>query len=291
MSPTRAPVTREAEHVEREAREVERETLGIEGSRPFKLLVRAGFATRALTYGVIGGIALALAVRAGPAPDAPNQQGALAFIAQAPLGRVAVAVAAAGLLAYTVWKLGQAVFGRGPEGGGGPKPFDRISNAGGGIAYLAFFVVAVRILLGGSGSGSSDPSKTAAGVLGWPGGPALVGIAGAALIAISLYQAYDAVRGSFADDSKLAEMNPRERRAFMWLGHVGLVARALVFVIIGYFLLRTAIDFNPPDAVGVDGALAQVHHEPFGPWLLGLVAAGLLVFAAYSLFEARYRRL
>jgi hypothetical protein len=43
--------------------------------------------------------------------------------------------------------------------------------------------------------------------------------------------------------------------------------------------------------VGLDGALARIHHQPFGPWLLGLAAAGLLVFAVYSLFEARYRRL
>jgi hypothetical protein len=270
---------------------VETEALQVERSRPFELLVRAGFATRALTYGVIGGIALALAVGAGRAPAAPNQQGALALIAQAPLGRVALAVAAAGLLAYALWKLGQALFGRGPEGGGGPKLTDRVANAAGGVVYLAFFVVAVRILFGSSSGGSSQPSKTAAGVLGWPGGPVLVAIAGGALIAISLYQAYDAIRGNFADDSKLAEMSARVRRAFMVLGRIGLVARGLVFAIVGYFVLKTAIDFNPRDAVGLDGALARVHREPLGTVLLALAAAGLLVFSIYSLFEARYRRL
>lgn len=265
--------------------------LGIGRSRPFELLVRAGFATRALTYGVIGGIALALALAVGPAPDAPNQQGALAFIAQAPLGRVAVAVAAVGLLAYAAWKLGQAVFGRGPEGGGDPDLKGRIASAGGGVVYLGFFAVAVRILLGASGSASSQASQAAAGVLGWPGGPVLVGIAGAALIAICCYQAYDAVCGNFAKDCKRGEMSPRVRRAFMALGRIGLVARALVFVILGYFLVKTAVDFNSRDTVGLDGVLARVHHQPFGPWLLGLVATGLIVFAVYSLFEARYRRL
>jgi hypothetical protein len=265
--------------------------LHAERSRPFELLVRAGFATRALTYGIVGGIALALALGLGPAPAAPNQQGALAFIARAPLGRVAVAVAAAGLLAYALWKLTQAVFGRGPEGGGDADVKGRIASAAGGIVYLGFFAVAIRILLGSSNGGSSQPSHTAAGVLGWPGGSVLVGIAGTVLIAISVYQIYDAVRGNFADDSKLGEMSPRVRQAFMVLGRVGLVARAVVFVIVGYFLLKTAIDYNPRDTVGLDGALAQVHRQPLGPWLLGLVAAGLLVFAVYSLFEARYRRL
>src|SRR5437588_12036746 len=39
----------------------EREALAVERSWPFQLMVRAGFVARALTYGVIGGIASALA--------------------------------------------------------------------------------------------------------------------------------------------------------------------------------------------------------------------------------------
>jgi hypothetical protein len=253
--------------------------------------VRTGFVARALTYAVIGGIALALAMGAGSAPAAPNQQGALAFIAGAPLGRIAVGVAAVGLLAYALWKLGQAIIGRGPEGGGDPDFMDRVANAGGGLVYLAFLAVALRILFGSSSSGSRDPSDAAAGVLSWPAGSVIVAIVGVALIAISAYQIYDACRGQFAQDAKLREMSPTEHRAFMLLGHVGLVARGLVFMLVGYFLVKTAIDFDPREAVGLDGALARVHAEPFGPWLLGFASAGLLVFAAFSLLEARYRQL
>ncbi|MBV8217744.1 MAG: DUF1206 domain-containing protein [Solirubrobacterales bacterium] len=279
---------------EREAGNVKRDAVAAGRSRPFRVLVRTGFVARALTYGVIGGIALALALGAGSAPATPNQQGALAFIAGAPLGRVALVVVCVGLLAYALWKLGQAVFGRGPEGAGGSEPKDRISNAAGGIVYIGFFAVAVRILFkgsGGSGGGSSNPAHATAGVLGWPGGPVIVGIAGGVFIAICLYQIYDALRGGFAEDVKTGEMNAQQRRIFMGVGRVGLTARSLVFGIVGYFLLRAAISYNPHDAVGVDGVLARVHHEPYGALLLALVAAGLLVFACYSLFEARYRRL
>jgi hypothetical protein len=273
--------------------EAKRSALSAQRSRPFQWMVRAGFVARGLTYGVVGGITLALALGAGSAPAAPDQQGALAFIAHAPFGRVAVAVAAAGLLGYALWKLGQAAFGRGPEGGGDPDFKDRVSNAAGGVAYLVFFAVALRVLFSGhgSGGGSTTPSKATAGVLGWPGGPVIVGIAGAVLIAISAVQVYLAWRGQFAEDAKLEEMSPLQRRTYMLLGRVGLIARALVFALIGYFVLKAAIDFNSRDAVGLDGVLARVHREPFGPWLLGLVAAGLLVFAAYSVFDSRYRRL
>jgi hypothetical protein len=65
----------------------------------------------------------------------------------------------------------------------------------------------------------------------------------------------------------------------------------LVFAIVGYFLVRTAVVFSAGSAVGVDGVLSRVHQQPYGPALLAIVAAGLIVFAVYSLLEGRYRRL
>jgi hypothetical protein len=253
--------------------------------------VRAGFVARGITYGVIGALALAIALRAGTMGAAANQQGALALIARTPVGGAALVVISAGLLAYAVWKLTQAIRGRRPEGGGATKLWERVSDAAGGLAYLAFFAVAVEVLTGSSGNSSGETRHAAAGVLGWPGGEMIVGTAGALLIAISLNQLWDAVRGGFADEIKTEQMGAGARRVLMVLGRVGLASRAIVFALIGYFLVRTAIDYQPSSAVGVDGALARLHHEPLGPWLLGLIAAGLLTFAAFSLMEARYRRL
>ena len=259
--------------------------------RPFCWLVRIGFLARGLTYAVIGALALALALGAGTAGTTPNQQGALALISRAPLGFIAVVLIVLGLLAYAVWKFIQGVRGRGPEGGGDSSGLDRIGNAAGGVAYLVFAAVAVRVLVGSGGDSSNAPKDAAAGVLGWPAGRWLVGAAGVAVIAVSVYQAYTAASGQFASDLKRGDMGREERRAFMVLGRLGLVSRALVFGVCGYFLVRTAIAFNPSSAVGVDGALARLHHQTFGPWIVGLVGVGLLVFAVYSLFEARYRRL
>ncbi len=254
-------------------------------------LIRAGFVARALTYGLIGVLTLALALGAGTSGKAPNQQGALALVASAPLGAVAVILIAAGLLAYAGWKLLLAVRGRGPEGGGDPEPTSRIANLAAALSYLALFAIAVQVLGGSSRGESKTPSHAAAGVLGWPGGPWLVGLAGAVLIGVSAYQVWSAIRGEFTQESKTGEMSPEQRRTFRLVGRIGLTARSLVFVLIGYFLLDTALTFDPAKAVGVDGALGRLHHEPLGPWLTGLVALGLIIFAAFSLFEARYRRL
>jgi uncharacterized protein DUF1206 len=259
--------------------------------RPLHWLIRAGFVARAVTYGVIGALALAIALGAGTSGTAANQQGALSLIASADVGRPALVVLCAGLLAYALWKLAQGIFGRGPEGGGSAELKDRVGNAAGGLVYVGFFAVGVSVLTRTAGNSAREPGQTTSGVMGWPGGQVLVGIAGAGLIAISLYQLYDGLRGGFLEEAKAEQLDDGPRRLFLVLGRVGLSARAMVFALIGYFLLRTAIEYDSRQAIGVDGALARLHDQPLGPLSVGLVGVGLLIFAAFSLFEARYRRL
>ena len=64
-----------------------------------------------------------------------------------------------------------------------------------------------------------------------------------------------------------------------------------MFSLVGIFLIKAAIEFEPSKAVGLDGALAKLEHQSYGSALLGVVAAGLVAFALYSLADARYRRI
>lgn len=254
-------------------------------------LVRAGFIARGLTYGLIAAIAIRLAVDGHSGGARPNQQGALTLIVQAPLGRVVMAAIAAGLLSYALWKLALAFIGRGPEGGGGHGAKDRVSNLAAAVVYVGFGAVAVRVLLGSAGNQTQAQRDAAAGVLGWPGGRWLVAAGGICLVAISAYQIYSALSDDFAQDNKTSEMAGGPHRLFLVIGRTGLIARALVFALVGYFLVRTSVDFKPSGGLGVDGALAKVRGLPLGPGLLCLVAGGLLVFALFSLLEARYQKL
>ena len=144
---------------------------------------------------------------------------------------------------------------------------------------------------GSGGGSSSNTQKTTAGVLGWPAGTWIVGIAGVVLLGVGLYQGYRAIAHDFLKDSKTEEMTPTVRTWIKWIGTVGHLARMVVFGLIGVFLIAAAVDYNPHKAVGLDGALAKLSHQAYGPVLLGVVAAGLLAFAVYSLSDARYRRI
>jgi hypothetical protein len=255
---------------------------------PFHFLVRMGFAIRGVTYAIMGVLTVAIALRSGTLGTTADQSGALALISHTTLGRLAMVGIALGLLAYAVWKIEQGIRGGGPEGGGGSRAFDRTANISGGLAYLIFFSIAVGALIGDRGDSAHE---TAAGVLSWPGGPGLVGGGGAILLGVSLYQIVDAVRYGFAKDCKLEEMTPKQCLWFLHAGRVGLVGRAAVFALVGYFLLRTAITYTPGSAVGVDGALQRVREQPLGQWLVGVTAAGLLVFSGFSFLEGRFRKL
>jgi hypothetical protein len=259
---------------------------GFVNSRAFEYLSRAGFVARALIYGIIGVLAFKLAL--GHGGKLTNQQGALHTVARQPFGKVLLTLVAIGLGGYSLWRLVRAAIGHGPEGS--DSALDRVAALASGIVYGGFCVLAVEILAGRGGSASS-PKKATAGIFGWPAGTWIVGIAGAVMIGVALYQAYRGLSHKFLDDSKTAEMSPKIRTWITWLGTAGHVARAIVFALVGIFLIKAALDFNAHAAVGLDGALAKIVHRSYGPYALGVVAAGLVAFALYSLSDARYRKI
>jgi hypothetical protein len=256
-------------------------------SRAFEWLARAGFISRGLIYGIIGILAIKLAVGSGGTTT--NQQGALKTIAHQPFGKVLLTLVAIGLGGYALWRFVRAALGHGPEDT--DSGFDRVAALASGIVYAALCVIAVEILLGSGSSSSGNASKPTAGVLGWPAGTWLVGLAGAVLIGIGLYQGYKGISQDFLDDSKTEQMSPLVRTWITWIGIVGYLARMVVFALVGIFLIKAAIDYDPNKAVGLDGALAKIVHASYGPVLLGVVAAGLIAFGVYSLTDARYRRI
>ena len=259
-------------------------------STAFEVLTRTGFVARGVIYAIIGWLAIQVATQTTPKTPT-NQKGALETIDKQPLGHWLLIVVAAGLGAYALWRFVQAYVGHGPEGGGDESTFGRISAAASGCAYLAMCALAVSILLGSSSQSSSSPHKSAAGVLGWPAGQWIVGIAGAIFVGVALYQGYKGVSRKFLDDDKTEKMGPLVKRWITISGVIGHLARMVAFGLIGVFVIKAAVDYAPNKAVGLDGALEKLARQSYGTFLLAVVAAGLIAFGLFSIAEARYRRI
>ncbi|HKF81443.1 MAG TPA: DUF1206 domain-containing protein [Solirubrobacterales bacterium] len=248
-------------------------------------LARAGLVARGVVYGIIGVLALKLAL--GEGGKATDQEGALQTIAHQSFGKALLLLVAIGLGGYALWRLIRAAVGHGAEQR--DSGFERISALDSGIAYGLLCLAAIGILTS-SGGGSGSTKETTGGVLEWPAGRLLVGVAGAILIGVAVYQAYKGLARKFLEDAKTGEMSESVEKGYTALGVFGHVARGVIFALVGYGLLKAALDYNSKEAVGLDGALRELAHASYGPVLLGAVAAGLAGFALYSIVDARYRK-
>lgn len=251
-------------------------------------LARWGLVSRGVMYALVGLLALRVALLGrGSTPD---RESALKTVADEPFGRYLLGAIAIGLAGYALWQLARAVLGGNLEGGEDESAWKRIGYAARGVFYGAIFVTTTKIVLGADEGGDKNKEDQAtAYVLDLPGGPFLVAGIGLGFLAAGGFNLYRGVTRKFREKLKLREMSETEDRAYTVIGVVGFVARAVVFGLIGVFLVRAAYQYDPQEAVGLDGALSELAHASYGPILLGLTAAGLFAYGLYSFVEARYR--
>ena len=124
-----------------------------------------------------------------------------------------------------------------------------------------------------------------------PFGQWLVGAVGVGVFVAAVVQFYQAYTGTFRRELKRGEMGARAELWASRVGRIGLTARGVVFGVIGFFLVAAALHTNPNEARGLSGALQTLAQQPFGPWVLGIVALGLATYGLYMLVLAWYRRI
>ncbi len=205
------------------------------------------------------------------------------------MGTLVLVVLAVGFAGYAAWRVTRALIGHG-RAGDRDSGIDRASAAVSAIGYGALSVTAIS-LLAGSSSSSGNTSQTTGGVLDWPAGQFIVALAGAIVIGAGIAQIHKGVSGEFMESSQTERMDDHAKHSIELLGTIGHVARGVVFGLVGYFLVKAALDYDPKAAVSLDGALSKLANASYGPLLLGVVAAGLFAFGVYSAADARYRRI
>jgi len=260
------------------------------GSGWYAVLARSGLVAKGVSYGLVGALAVKLAF--GEGGKATSRQGALQTLAEHTFGKLVLVLLAFGLAGYAIWRFVQAAAERdedGDEMGALKKWGKRAGYVGRGLIYASLTVSTVKLLLGGGHESQNEKAhRTTATVLDWPGGRWLVGAAGVAIVGVGLWNAYRGIGRKF-EDRWTHGMSRLERT---WGGRAGLVghlARGIVFGLIGIFVTKAAIDYNPNDAIGLDGALRKLAEASYGPYLLGITAAGLVSYGVYCLVDARYR--
>ncbi len=257
-------------------------------SPALRYLARAGLAARGALYVIIGWIAIQVAF--GHAGDEADQAGALRMLGRSPAGEIALWLLVIGFAGMCLWRLSEAIFGAaGPDGG---KATARLSSLVKALIYgfIAFGVLKYALSVGGPKSSDQQSVDLTATAMSHPGGRAAVVAAGVVLAITGLVMAFSAWHKLFFKKLDTAQLGPYAQTIVGWLGRVGGIARGAVFVIAGVFLIIAAVDARPQQAKGIDSALRALARTPLGPWLLLIVAIGLIMFGAFSCCEARWRR-
>lgn len=248
-------------------------------------LARVGFVVYGVIHLLVGVIAFQLAWGGGGQAD---QSGAMAALAENGFGKVVLWAGAAGFAALTFWCLSEAVLGsRGPDGS--RQLGETVKFVGKAALFLAFGVLAVRFAVG-AGGGGSEESATAT-LLGLPGGRFIVGGIGVAMVAIGIYHVYKGVTKSFLEDLDGAAEGGSSGTAITTLGVIGYPAKGVAIGLVGVLFVVAAVRHDPDDAGGLDEALKTLQDQPFGPWLLTIIAVGIAAFGIYLFGRARYQRI
>lgn len=251
---------------------------------------RVGLAAKGISYALVGVLAFALA--SGVGGRAAGREGALEALAGASYGRALILGLALGFAAYALWRLAQAILDRDGEGTDGTGLAKRAGYLARAVFYGGLVVTSVTLLdgTGGDTSETGEARQTTAEALTWPAGRWLVAVVGLGFLGAAAFNGYRAFTQEFEEKWDTGAMSERVQRWLGRLGSIGLLARFVVFGLIGLFLFKAAYEYDPREAIGLDGALRKLVDGAYGGALLGMLAAGVLCYAAFCFAEARYRR-
>lgn len=257
-----------------------------------KKVARTGYVAKGTVYAITGVLTFLAAFNLGGQKTSKLQ--VLEFLDKQPFGNALLVLMGVGLACYAFWRYTQSISD--PEGIGNDKKGKgkRVAYFISATIYLGLAVLAIlRVINSGSsgspgGSGSGSPQQSH--FLATETGLIILGIIGAAFIGTGIAQFVKAYKGTFLRHFDLKSMSEEKRRKTIKnSGYFGISARGVVFLIIGYFAVKAALSSNPSEIKTTSEVFSFLQDSSYGPWLLGLVAAGFVCYAVYMFMMAKYR--
>jgi hypothetical protein len=248
-----------------------------------------------IAYGVVHLLVAWLAVQLawfGDGGESADQSGAMATLADSPVGKPLLWVVAVGLIALAVWQAAEVLRWRGGWSASGKQRTKALRKSGNSLVkaviYATLAVLAIRYATGDGKSSSSSQQETTAGVFGWPGGQFLVGAVGLILIGVGVWHVRKGLNKHFLKQIDTSGCSHSAIRLVTRLGQVGFPGKGVALAGVGLLLIWAAVTYDPSKAQGLDGALHGVLDLPFGRILLTLIALGIAAFGAFCFVRARY---
>lgn len=245
---------------------------------PLGLAARAGYAGKGVLHLLVGVLAVSLVI--GGSEEDASSQGAIDALSRQPFGGALLVLVGFGLAGYAAFRFARTVAP--PKGGwdGIPGWLGRLASFVRGLVYATLAVLAFRNVLGGS-SGAGSETRATARLLELPGGVVLIVVIGVVVLGIGAYHLWHAWDGDPLDGCDVSTLSTARCWVYRAVSRSGFAGRALVYALVGVFLIRAALRFDPQEGVGLDGALSEVAQAPWGAPVLVLAGVGLALYAGH----------
>lgn len=255
-------------------------------------IASAGYSAKTVMYSLLG-LFIVSSVITAAGSEKTTQKHVFETLQSQPFGKVLLTALIAGLVCYALWRFIQGILNT--ESLEMDNAKDVIMRAFlflSGSFYLGAAYLGGKVLVGNdsNSSGSSNSEQLSSQLMQFQWGIILVGLVGAAIIAFALVQFKHAYKADFIEKFDEASQSDKERHATITAGRLGYAARGLVYLLIGGFFAISALRSDPSKAGGLQQALNTLTEQSFGPYLLGAVGVGFMMFGVYCAFEAKYRR-
>ncbi|WP_370186498.1 DUF1206 domain-containing protein [Aeromicrobium sp.] len=248
-------------------------------------LVRFGFVAYGLVHLVLAFLALQLAF--GHRSGSADTRGALAELAQQPFGRTVLWLVVTGMAVLVLWRVLEAAVGHRDDDGA------RLWAARGAdlVKAVVYGVVGwsgVQVVTRSSDAGGSGSETWTARALALPAGAVLVGVAGLAVVGYGAWTAWRGLSDRHREHLAPEGLSGASGDWLLRLGAVGHVAKGVAIGLVGILFCFAALTRDADRSGGLDEALRTVLQQPFGPWLLALIAVGIGLYGVWCLVRARY---
>ena len=245
---------------------------------------RIGHIAKGAVYGIAGVLTLLAAFNMGG--EKAGKMQVIEFLQKQPFGNVLLVLLAIGLACYAFWRFVQSV--QDPEN---KSKVIRIGYFISGLIYLGFGIYAITQVLGSGGSGSGQSRQTiVAELLQSSFGVFVVILIALALFGKAIYQFYRVYSGNFTKNIRTTDIpHHKAQKIVKNAGYAGYISRGVLIGIVGYFFLKAALESNPGNVQGQSGAFSFLQQSSSGPWLMAIIAAGLVCYGIFMFIVARYR--
>lgn len=247
-------------------------------------IARAGLSAYGVVHLLIAWVALQLAF--GGSRQEASSKGAFEELASQPFGGTALWAVAIGLALLVLWRVIEAAVGH-TEEEGADRWRKRAVSAGKAVLYAVLAFTAFRIVMGDGSDGGGGKSMTAT-VLNWPGGQVLVVLAGLLVLAYGGWTARRGWSDAFMEHLDAEGRSGEVGNVYRWFGRIGYVAKGVSVGLVGALVVHAGWTHRGKEDQGLDDALRTVLEQPFGSFLLSVVAAGLACYGLFSFARARH---